>query len=444
MNTVKIAEIFADHMVMQQGIPIPVWGWAEKGEALIVAFSGQIKKTVADENGFWMVKLDPMNTNFDPQSMIIKGDETLCVKDILVGEVWICSGQSNMGYPMERLERDIDIVPGLRLFHCQGLDGNQEQVNFAEGEWLPADKNHFEKIKNFSIIGFLYGKELKEKLDVPIGVINISQAASIAESWTPLACLKKMVDYSQVKQAMEKIDTSGFNAPAYLYNNLVHPLIPFGIAGVLWYQGESSSIRSNRYAELMATMINSWRNRWNQGAFAFISVQLPNYDNTLDTPPCCSGSWQHMREAQLQILDLQNTALAVTIDIGESNDLHPANKPEVAHRLALAALGSVYAQDIVYSGPIYKSMEIKDNAIHLNFDHIGSGLMAKEGKLQQFEIAGNDKKFQLADAEINDSQIIVSSKYIKSPTAVRYGWKNDPVGCNLYNKEGLPASPFRT
>lgn len=440
----KLSKVFNDHMVLQHGIPLPIWGWAKKGEELSVEFAGQVKTAIADKNGRWMVKLDPMVVCFSPQSMTIQGNETLFVNDILIGEVWVCSGQSNMGYPLERLDCKIDTVPDLRLFYCQGHEKNQKQNDFAEGEWLLADTAYSEKVKHFSIIGFLFGKELQEKLNAPIGVINISRAASIAESWTPSDDLEKMANYLEIKQELEKIDTSDFNAPGYLYHNLVHPLIPFGIAGVLWYQGESSSIRSNQYADLIKTLIASWRKRWNQGDFPYISVQLPNYDNSSDTPPCCSGPWQLMREAQLQILDLPNTELIVTIDIGDSNDLHPANKPEVAHRLALAALGTVYAKEIVYSGPIYKSMEIENNSIHLSFDHIGSGLIAKEGKLQQFEIAGKDRKFQPADAKINDNKIIVSSKNIKNPVAVRYAWKNTPTRCNLYNKEELPASPFRT
>ena len=439
----KIAEIFDNHMVLQSGIPVPVWGWAEKGEEITVEFSGQIKMTVTDDNGRWSVRLDPMKSDFSPHSMTITGKTTLCLKDILVGEVWLCAGQSNMGYPMVKLDCEIDPVPGLRLFHCQPHSNGELQTDFAEGEWAPADVAHPEAMSDFSIIGFLFGKELREKLNVPIGMIDLSRAASVAESWTPVDDLKKMGVYPQIERELEKIDTSDFNAPGYLYNNSVNPLVTFPLAGVLWYQGESNSIRSNQYAELMETMIDSWREKWKQKDLPFISVQLPNYDNSSGAPPCCSGSWRRMRDAQLRILELRNTALVVSVDIGDSQNLHPPNKPEVAYRLALAALGVVYKKNIVYSGPIYKSKKLEGRAIRLTFDHAGTGLMVKNGDLRHFEIAGDNMRFFPAAAEIDENSVVVSNENVKIPIAVRYAWKNDPIGCNLCNKEGLPASPFK-
>lgn len=444
MNRLRLAGIFSDYMVLQSNIPVPVWGWAEKGENVIVEFMEQIKMTTADENGCWMVKLDPLKPDFSPQTMTITANETLYIKDILVGEVWISSGQSNMNNSLEELSHNIESISTVRFFLCTPNDKNHLQTDFAKGEWLPCDTNYYDKIKSFSCIGAIFGKELQEKLNVPIGIINVSRSASIAESWTPYEDLKKMPGYKSVEEKLEKIETSDFNAPGYLYKNCINPLIPFAIAGVIWYQGESNSIRAEHYAELLKTMINSWRGRWNQGDFPFISVQLPNYDNSLETPLCCSGSWKHMREAQLKILELPNTALAVTVDIGDSADLHPRNKPEAAHRLVIAALGKVYKKDIVYSGPIYKSMQIEDNKIKLRFEHTGGGLVAKDGNLEQFKIAGKDRVFLTGKAIICGDEVIVSNENIKEPGAVRYAWDNDPAGCNLFNKEGLPASPFRT
>ena len=441
----KVAEIFDDHMVLQAGLPSPVWGWAEAGAGIKVEFSGQTVETVANDNGFWKVNLKPMPPSFSPNAMTITDGKTeIKLEDILVGEVWLCAGQSNMGYPMMKLEREVEPVPGLRLFRCLPRQKPERQDDFAKGDWFPADKDHNDAMENFSIIGFLFGKDMREKLNVPIGMIDISRAASVAESWTPVEDLRKMEAYPEIKRELEKIDTSDFNAPGYLYNNAVNPLVTFGIAGVLWYQGESNSIRAEFYGELVKTMLTSWRRRWKQGDFHFLSVQLPNYDNSKETPPCCSGSWARMREEQSRILELENTALVVTIDIGDSEDLHPANKPEVARRLALAALGARYGQDIEHSGPTYKSMNIEGSVIRLEFDHAETGLTARNGALRGFEIAGEDGRFFPAEAEIDGNSVIVRDNRVKKPTAVRYAWNNNPEGCDLYNREGLPAAPFRT
>ncbi len=472
--------LICDGMVMQQDMEVPIWGWADNGEKIAVEFNGQTVKTEA-KDGKWMVRLNPMDSG-GPFTMTIRGKNTLKLNNILIGEVWICSGQSNMQWPVRasnNAEEEITNAkhPKIHLFTVPRVVAGKSQSN-VDGEWVECGPD---TVPNFSAVGYFFGRELHNKLGVPIGLIHSSWGGTPAESWTTRETLannpelKPVLerwdrDYEKFVQELDQysakldqwlqetnvLDKRGELIPDFpklprdprrhpwrpsgLYNAMIAPLIPYAIQGAIWYQGESNAQRAYQYRELFPAMIKDWREQWGQGDFPFLFVQLANFE--YNRPP--ETAWPELREAQLKTLSLPNTGMAVTIDIGDPNDIHPRNKQDVGKRLALAAMKIAYGKDVVYSGPIYESMEIKDQEIKIDFKHTGSGLTTPDGqRLKGFEIAGKDKKFIPGDAKIVGDSVVVSHDSIKEPVAVRYGWHKNP-DCNLYNEEGLPASPFRT
>jgi len=421
---VKLPGVFADHMVLQRDITLPVWGWAEAGEKVTVTLEAQSKSATAGKDGKWSVRLDPIKAG-GPFVLKIQGKNSIEIKDVLVGEVWLCSGQSNMAMSVRgvndaKAEAASANLPKIRMMAVSRRSAKTPQDNCG-GKWMVCSPA---AVGRFSATAFFFGRKLHEELNVPIGLINSSVGGTPIEAWT------------------------GPRNSGVLYNGMIAPLVPYAIRGAIWYQGERNTRARNpgKYAGQLAAMIRDWRGVWGQapcgGDFPFIYVQLPNFQKP-QTKPSETNGWVLVQEAMLKTLKVPNTGMAVTIDIGSGGNIHPKNKQGVGKRLALWALAKTYGKEIVYCGPLYKSMTTQGGKIVLKFDCVGGGLTAKGGKLKGFAIAGADRKFVWADAKIQGSTIVVASPDVKAPTAVRYAWAANPA-CNLYNKEHLPASPFRT
>jgi sialate O-acetylesterase len=620
---VMLPKIFSPNMVLQQGIEIPVWGWADSGERIRVTFNNETVRTRADEEGNWMVKL-PVQEYGGPYTLTINGKNTVEYTNVMVGEVWIASGQSNMEMRVDQSnnaeeEMAAASYPSIRLFTVPKAVAQFPQDDISDGEWAECSP---ETIGAFSAVAYFFGRDLHEELEVPIGLIHSSWGGTVAETWisgntinqdpdfkAQLVELQQM-DLEQYRQAkleqireilggevpsedkgivdgepvwsaldyndgnwksiktpmywenqgyididgigwyrkeitlneeqtnsnltlhLGKIDDSDitfFNGieigrtenmyneeriysidkkylkpgdnmivvrvhdtggnggiwgdpenqflaignekmnisgdwkfriskaevgtvnvgpnsyPTLLYNAMINPLVPYGIKGAIWYQGESNAGRAKQYRRIFPALINDWRNHWQQGDFPFLYVSLANYMQPQKQPG--ESSWAELREAQTMALSLPNTGMALAIDIGEADDIHPKNKQDVGKRLALDAFKIAYNRDVVNSGPMYKSVEFKNGKAFVTFSEIGSGLKIKDkyGYIKGFTIAGPDKKFHWAKAELtNDNTVVVYSDEVLNPVAVRYGWADNPDDVNLYNQEGLPANPFRT
>jgi sialate O-acetylesterase len=620
---VTLPKIFSSNMVLQQGIEIPVWGWAESGERIRVSFNNETVRIRADNEGNWMVNL-PVQEYGGPYTLTINGQNTIEFTNVMVGEVWIASGQSNMEWRVDQSNNaDKEIAaasyPSIRLFTVPKAVAQFPQDDISGGEWVECSP---ETIGAFSAVAYFFGRNLHEELHVPIGLIHSSWGGTVAETWisgntinndpdfkNQLTELQQM-DLDQYRQAkleqireilggevptedkgmvdgkpvwsgldyndsnwrsiktpmywenqgyididgigwyrkeitlneeqtnsnltlhLGKIDDSDitfFNGieigrtenmydeeriysidkkylkpgnnmivvrvhdtggnggiwgdpenqflaignekkdisgdwkfriskaevgavnvgpnsyPTLLFNAMINPLVPFGIKGAIWYQGESNAGRAKQYQRIFPSLINDWRNHWQQGDFPFLFVSLANYMQPLEKP--AESSWAELREAQTMTLSLPNTGMALAIDIGEADDIHPKNKQDVGKRLALDAFKIAYSRDVVNSGPMYKSVDFRNGKAFVTFSEIGSGLKIKDkyGYLKGFSIAGPDKKFHWAKAElINENTVAVYSDEVLNPAAVRYGWADNPNDVNLYNQEGLPANPFRT
>jgi sialate O-acetylesterase len=465
----KLHALFSDGMVLQSDFACPVWGTVEPGEEISVSIAGQKKTAKAGADGKWSLKLDPLKTG-GPHELIVGGRNTITVRDVLVGEVWICSGQSNMEWTVNNSNNAVEEkasanYPKLRHFL---VPKRQEAAPVADvvGSWKLCSPD---TVGGFTAVGYFFGRELHQKLSVPIGLIHTSWGGTAAEVWTSKRVLdatdllKPMVEsyakrsetyekqFAAYKEAAEKAKAEGKPAPkapggkpmmpSCLYNGMIANILPYGIKGAVWYQGESNASRAKEYQTLFPAMIKNWREDWGQGDFPFGFVQLANYLPRKEQP--ADSAWAELREAQTLTLSLPKTGMAVIIDIGDAKDIHPRNKQDVGRRLALWAQSQVYGKDIVYSGPIYESMKVEDGKVRLVFKHVGGGLEAKGEKLTGFSVAGEDRTFHWADAKVDGKTVVVSSEKVAKPVAVRYAWADNPE-CNLYNKEGIPASPFRT
>jgi sialate O-acetylesterase len=479
---VSLPSVIGDHMVVQQDMRAPIWGWAEPGEKVSVTFQGETIRDKADEDGNWAVKLKKQDAG-GPFTLTVEGEEnTLKIEDVLVGEVWVCSGQSNMQWPVTAsrdAKKEIAAAnyPELRLFQVERTVSDKPRRD-CKGAWVRCSP---ETVPDFSAAGYFFGRELHTELGQPVGMIHTSWGGTPAESWTTKETLaadfKPIADrwehvlkvYPRAKQKYDEAlavwqeekkaaakEGKKFTkqrphgpqgpghpwTPAGLYNAMIAPLIPYGIQGAIWYQGESNANRAYQYRELFPAMISDWRESWGQGAFPFYFVQLANFRERDETP--VESEWAELREAQLMTLDLKNTGMAVAIDIGEADDIHPKNKQDAGKRLALNALAKVYDQDVEYTGPVFEKMKVEDGRVILTFSHAGDGLAAKGGELSGFAVAGEDRKFVWADGEIAGADtVVLKAEGVAEPVAVRYGWANNPE-CTLYNSAGLPASPFRT
>ncbi len=490
---IKPASVFGDHMVLQRDRTVPIWGTASAGEPVTVRFQQQEKTAVADAEGRWRIDLDAVSAG-GPYSLSIVGyDQSISFRDVYMGEVWLCSGQSNMdmtiakedrywcGVVNEQQEVAQADYPLIRAFDVPFRTSDQQQQE-TDSRWeicSPQTAGHM------SAAAYFFAREIHQKLNVPVGLLTAAYGASTAEAWTSRAALeaeadlqflledytKKCQDFDSGaaqkkyeeelahwkeqsaaaeakgqkaprKPAAPKNPHSDQHSPCVLYNAMTAPLVPYAIRGALWYQGESNIPTAAVYDRIMETLIRDWRKAWAQGDFPFLYAQLAAYGKP-PARPCQGGGTTRVREAQSKNLNIPNTAMIVTIDIGESDNIHPKNKQDVGLRFSLAARALAYKENIVFSGPLYESMRIEGDKIVLSFKHLGGGLISKDTILGGFAVAGTDREFVWAQAKIEGDSVIVCSPQIKQPVAVRYAWDDFPT-VSLYNREGLPASPFRT
>jgi len=438
---VELPPLLGDGMVLQRGRPLPVWGRAAPGEKVVVRIAGRSASGVADEAGRWEVVLPALKVG-GPYRLTVKGSRSTPVRreNVLVGEVWICSGQSNMAWPVSRARDAKEEIAasgdrGLRLLTVprKAADAPVESFSAAWRECGP------KTVRGFSAVAYFFGRELRRRLKVPVGLVNTSYGGTPVEAWTSREALEAAAPDALPGYAARKPP----HRASCLYHGMIAPLVPYGIRGAIWYQGESNAGRAFRYRTLFPAMIADWRARWGQGDFPFYFVQLANFRARKPEPG--ESAWAELREAQLLTLkSVPNTGMAVAIDVGGAKDIHPKSKQEVGRRLALWALARDYGKKVVPSGPIYRGHEVEDGRVVIGFDHVGGGFAARpEGKLLGFAIAGADRKFVWAEAEIEGDRVVVRHPDIPEPAAVRYGWADNPAA-NLANREGLPASPFRT
>jgi sialate O-acetylesterase len=435
---VKLPGVFGDNMVLQRDRAVPVWGWADKGEEVTVKIAKQTRSAKAGEDGRWQVTLEKLNVG-EPLKMKIKGSsgKEIVFSNVLVGEVWVCSGQSNMEMGVgacndAKAEIAAADYPNLRLFTVQKNKAAQP-ADDVKAAWLPCTPENIgpNNWGSFSAAAYYFGRQLHKELGVPVGLIHTSWGGTPAEFWTS----RKALEADPALKSLARGESS------CLYNGMIAPLIPYGIRGAIWYQGESNIGRAYQYRTLFPAMIRNWRADWGQGDFPFGFVQIAPFRYGKNDP----ALWAELCEAQAMTLqNTPNTGMAVTVDVGDVKDIHPKNKQDVGKRLALWALAKVYGKDIVYSGPLYKSMAVEGGKIRLRFEHADGGLFSLDGNpLTDFTVAGADQKFVPASAEIDGDAVVVSSPEVAAPVAVRFAWHDD-TSPNLVNQEGLPAGPFRT
>lgn len=472
---VHLPGVLASHMVVQRGLPVHVWGTADPGEKVAVTFRGKQVKGAADELGQWTLFLPPGDAG-GPFTLVVTGTNTITLDDVLVGDLWFASGQSNMEFPMDpaswskgplQAQQEIAAanLPKLRLYLVQKSFSDYPKGDVKASGWqvsTPAT------VLPFSAVAFLFGRELLEREKVPIGLIDSTWGGTPVESWTSLRALSSDAslmpvfaaraemmrnwDSVRARAAYEKRqideakarglkppsfpwrgDPNSYN-PAALYNAMVAPFTPLPIRGVIWYQGESNTdrLRAPVYERTFNTMIRDWRSQWSVGEFPFLFVQLANFQD--------DSMWPVIRQAQLNTLSLRNTAMAVTIDVGDPGEIHPRDKETVAHRLALGARRLAYGEDIEDTSPVFLQAVPEQDALRVYFDHPGKGLVAR-GDLTGFEVAGEDGKFAPADARIEGDTVVVRAAGVAHPREVRYAWTSAP-NATLFSRDRLPASPF--
>ncbi|UCE98954.1 MAG: sialate O-acetylesterase [Planctomycetota bacterium] len=491
---VKLPNVIGSNMVLQRDKPIPIWGWAGPDEEIKVEFAGQKVGTKADEKGVWMVRLPDMEAG-GPYQMTVSGENTIELTNILVGEVWVCSGQSNMRMGLGLVNNSSQEIakanyPNIRLFDVPLKTAGSPQQDI-ESEWKVCSSENVSTDniwegwpKGFSAVAYFFGREIHNKLNVPVGLIQSSWGGTRIEPWTPPEGFKLVPELKEMSEKIDKAnqdyekateeavaeyekwlppakdavevgesilspptwpkhELDSHRQPAGLYNAMIHPLVPFAIRGAIWYQGEANLDDGMMYYDKMKAMIGGWRRVWEQGDFPFYFVQIAPFRYRWGSPR--PYRLPKLWEAQTASLAIANTGMAVTVDISDLEDIHPKNKQEVGRRLALWALAKTYGFDnVVYSGPLYKSMAKEGDKIRISFDHIGSGLATSNARPPTwFEIAGAEKQFVEAKAKIENNTVVVWSDEIAEPVAVRFGW-HEEAQLNLMNKEGLPASAFRT
>jgi sialate O-acetylesterase len=475
---VRLPGLFSDHMVVQQGIEVPVWGWADDGEHVSVRFGDQVRTTTA-RDGRWLVRLKKLKAG-GPHTLIVEGQNRITLTDVLVGEVWVCSGQSNMEWPLSQTQDAEAAIAGatheqVRLFTVPKLKA-LSPTNDVPARWQRCQP---ETARSFSAVAYHFGRALHQARGVPIGLIHTSWGGSPAEVWMSHDALSANPDYRrdlldraedqwrQYEEAQAKFQQERAAAqregrafdrqpprppwrPTELYNGMIAPLLPYAIRGAIWYQGESNASRAWQYRTLFADLIRNWRRDWQQGDFPFLCVQLAPWDRnkqrSLEDIAREPGEsdWAELREAQLLATQtLPNVGLAVITDVGDKDDIHPRNKQPVGERLALEARRIAYREKGVPASPVYRGHKIKDGQVWIRFAHAESGLEARGGPLTGFALCGADRRWVWANAEIRGRQVVVHSPQVPAPVAVRYGWADYPV-VNLFNRDGLPASPFRT
>ncbi len=468
---VTLPKVLASHMVIQRDLPVHLWGMASPGETVSVSFRGESKETKANDLGQWSLYLTPGSAG-GPFTLTVKGANTLTLEDVLVGDVWIAGGQSNMEFEMRKASTaaaDLPTAtnPRIRLMIVDKAFSDYPRTDLTGTSWTASTP---ESAKEFSAVAWYFAREIEQREHVPVGVIDSTWGGTIAEAWTSLTALGEdaalapvfsarghMTDREATAQLEDKFRAQQINdaraqgkpepqfpwhpslvmwAPSMLYNAMIAPLTPFPIRGVIWYQGESNSAleRYPLYERIFRTLIEDWRHQWQVGDFPFLYVQLANFKSGP------AEQYHQIREAQRRTLALRNTAMAVTIDIGNPNDVHPTDKLTVGHRLAVAARAVTYGESLEYSGPLFRQVTPEGHQLRVWFDH-ANGLQAKGGDLTGFEVAGTDGQFAPAQAIIDGNTLLLNSPAVPAPVAARYGWANSP-DCHLYNAADLPASPF--
>ncbi|MEO6568949.1 MAG: sialate O-acetylesterase [Opitutaceae bacterium] len=470
---VSLPNVFSDHMVMQRRQTNRVWGKASPGEKIVVTIGAQSHEATAGADGAWQVTLTPMEVGA-PVKLAAKGSANeVAVADVLVGEVWICSGQSNMRASLGDIyDSDLEIAaanhPEIRMLNYPSVGSQTPNWTHANARWIVSTP---QTARSFSAVGYIFARQIHESLGVPVGIINNAWAGSRAEAWVPrkyfdgrenllpivarfdgfakelaeLEAKGSLSSAEQTKARQLRTDVNGDDRPANAWNGIVASHAGYGIRGVLWYQGEGNTPRGHQYRELFPLLVESWRKEWGQGDFPFYWVQLPG--NAAEKPEPGDSEWAELREAQtMSLAKLPHTGQAVTIDLGEDGNLHPRNKKDIGLRLARLALARDYGMKLPDQGPVYRSMRVEGSKAILSFDHANGNLrvLSAPPVVRGFALAGEDRKFVWADATINrDGTIAVSSEKVPAPVAVRYGWADNPV-CNVYDNARLPLTPFRT
>lgn len=498
---VRLPAIISENAVLQQDMKVPIWGWADPNEKVRVTAApiqalvgtGKISlsaKTTADKRGRWRVDLGPFPAGIS-LVLNVRGKNRIQVQNILVGEVWLCSGQSNMAMTVARCdnfdkEKAEANYPAIRMFRVTNNPQAKPQDD-VKGRWIICSPK---TVGGFSATAYFFGRDLYKKLKHPIGLINSSVGGTAIESWTSMKVQKNRQDLQPIferwammvknydaeaakaryqkqlavwkkraakaRAAKKKVPRrprppidprTNRNRPAQLYNGMIAGLIPYAIRGAIWYQGEHNA-RNEESAELYTVQLpllaKDWRTRWGQGDFPFYWVQLPNFRKRVAAPVQAGSGWAMMRESMLESLKtIPNSGMAITIDAGDATDIHPKNKQAYGNRLAHLALANVYHKDVAASGPIYSGSRIDKGKIIISFNHTDGGLKAKGGELRGFAIRSKDGDWQPAQAKIEGNHVIVWNPNIPNPAAVRYAWADNPE-TSLYNAAGLPASPFRT
>lgn len=485
---VELPCLFSNSMVLQRDQPIRIWGKAASSSRITVRILDQTHQVTTGEDSRWSVTLTPIPAG-GPHKLYIEGDGSeLMLDDVMIGEVWLCSGQSNMAMTVNGVhDADTEMahadLPAIRMFTVKSGHSTEPQEK-CEGTWTVC---HPLTVSGFSATAFFFGRRLHQELDVPIGLINSSVGGTSIESWTSMSAQTAVPELEPRIKAWQEADQSydaerakityeqqlkdwekqklaaqekgvrpprrpqlhvqphkDRNYPANLFNGRIHPIVGYTIRGVIWYQGENAANRgfAELYAAQLRTLVTDWRTRWGQGDIPFAWVQLPNF-RAAQKEPCETSGWVLVQEGMRKALDLPNTGMAITIDLGESNELHPRNKQDVGSRLAQWALAKVYEKDVTPMGPVYHSAKREGNRMIIQFDHCGSALKSKGDGLKGFAIAGADRKFVWADAKIEHDKVIVWHNDIAEPVSVRYAWASNPV-ISLYNSADLPAAPFRS
>ena len=494
---VKLSGAFGDHMVIQQGMEVRVFGWADAGEKVTAELAGKTASATTDDGGRFRINLPALKADGKAHTLTVKGKNTVTIKDVLIGEVWICSGQSNMEWAMGGTLNPREEIANakntqIRLFDVPGHIQGPTPLTDPRGKWQVCSPA---SVGRFSAVGYFFGRALQKELKVPIGLVGTNWGGTRIEPWTPLAGFRKvpqLKDFADNLSASDPATPAGKatftkhlekvelwtkqarinlkagkaignpptinirlkNGASQIYNGMVNALTPMSVRGAVWYQGESNAGDGLRYEYLKEALVKGWRSTFENDDLSFYWVQLANFQRQSDNP--AGGGWGPVREGQRRALRIPKTGMAVIIDIGAANNIHPKNKQDVGARLALWALAKDYGKKIVYSGPLYKSMKVEGDKIRITFDCVGGGLIAakKEGlaptkatpgaKLTNFAIQGDDGKWHWASAKIDGETVVVSADGVSKPKHVRFGYQSNPVGINLYNKEGLPASPFTT
>jgi len=483
-HALSLSPLFGDRAVLQRDKPVPVWGTAAPGDDIAVSFRGQVERTKADADGRWLVRLKPLAANSEPSDLVVAGRRKIAARDVVVGDVWLASGQSNMEFPVKRAraaEREIALAlyPMVRHLKVERAVATAPAEDFRSNGWQAASPA---TVGEFSAVGFFFAREIHNRVGVPVGIIDSTWGGTAVESWMndkarrstsiadklesrwqtamadwppervarypqDMAVWQRAEDLAKAEGTLNPLPwpqpPAAADSPALpggLFNAMIAPLQPCGLRGALWYQGESNTERPWEYAELFESMIRSWREGWEEVELPFYFAQIANYDERNDRT---GRGWAWLREAQQRVLALPATGMAVTIDVGQAEDIHPVNKQDVGHRLALVAEAGTYGLHVASQGPVLSGAAREGAGIRVRFIGAGPRLAAQGKNVHALEIAGEDRAFHEASGAIDADTLLVSSPVVPDPVAVRYAWTNAP-SANLYGYSGLPAAPFRT